>query len=110
MVQIACWTPYAILVLWTIILPPETLNIHYTMLPSICCKVIIWLFLRLLKLLFQLAPVLNALLVWWNIPRVTSAYFYLKNGKMGSVPQEVFDYKVEMNAGGEREERESLNN
>ena len=76
MVQIACWTPYAILVLWTIILPPETLNIYYTMLPSICCKVIICSFFRLLNRFFKLAPVLNALLVWWNISRVTSAYFY----------------------------------
>ena len=39
LVQISCWTPWAVLCLWTIILPPETLNIYYTLLPAICCKV-----------------------------------------------------------------------
>ena len=56
----------------------------------------------------QLAPVMNALLVWWNIPRVTAAYFYLKNGKRGPPPQELFDYLVEMDKEPERGERESL--
>ena len=39
LVQIGCWTPYAVLCLWTIVLPPETLNVHYTLLPSVACKV-----------------------------------------------------------------------
>ena len=39
LVQISCWTPYAVLCLWTTILPPETLNVYYTLLPSITCKV-----------------------------------------------------------------------
>ena len=39
LVQVGCWTPYAVLCLWTIILPPESLNVHYTLLPSVCCKV-----------------------------------------------------------------------
>ena len=26
--------------LWTLILPPDTLNIYYTLLPSVCCKVL----------------------------------------------------------------------
>ena len=39
LVQISCWTPYAVLCLWTTILPPDTLNIYYTLLPSVCCKV-----------------------------------------------------------------------
>ena len=51
---------------------------------------------------------MNALLVWWNIPRVTAAYFYLKNGKRGPPPQELFDYMVEMDKEPERVERESL--
>jgi len=91
--QIACWTPYAILVLWTIILPPESLNIYYTVLPSVCCK---------------LAPVLNALLVWWNIPRVMAAYFYLKNGRVGPPPQELFDYVMEMDKEPKTDERAAL--
>ena len=41
LVQVGCWTPYAVLCLWTIILPPESLNVHYTLLPSVCCKVVI---------------------------------------------------------------------
>ena len=41
LVQVGCWTPYAVLCLWTIILPPESLNVHYTLLPSVCCKVLI---------------------------------------------------------------------
>ena len=39
LVQISCWTPWAVLCLWTIILPPETLNIYYTLLPAVACKV-----------------------------------------------------------------------
>lgn len=92
-VQIACWTPYAILVLWTIILPPDSLNIYYTLLPSVCCK---------------LAPVINAMIVWWNIPRVAAAYFYLKHGGRGPEPQELFDYIVEMDQEPGQEEKESL--
>ena len=38
-VQLGCWTPYAVLCLWTIVWPPESLNVHYTQLPSVCCKV-----------------------------------------------------------------------
>jgi len=93
LVQMACWTPYAVLVLYTIILPPETLNIYYTLLPSVCCK---------------LAPVLNALLVWWNIPRVTAGYFYLKNGRRGPLPVELFDYMEEMDKEPEKDESKSL--
>ena len=46
LVQISCWTPYSVLCLWTTILPPETLNVYFTLIPSIACKVsriIIWL-------------------------------------------------------------------
>ena len=76
LVQVFCWSPYAVLCLWTTVLPPETLNVHYTLLPSVCCKV--WrAFMSIIKyqgpgitvLIFQLAPALNALIVWWNIPR-----------------------------------------
>ena len=51
---------------------------------------------------------LNALLVWWNIPRVTQAYFYLKNGRRGPQPEQLFDYMVEMEQEGEEEEGEAL--
>ena len=68
-------------------------------------------------IMLQLAPVLNALVVWWNIPRyqpthilsfnckfgilsgfffssrVTAGYFYLKAGGAGPRPTEIFDYK-----------------
>ena len=39
LVQIGCWTPYAVLCLWTIVLPPESLNVYYSLVPSVCCKV-----------------------------------------------------------------------
>ena len=101
LIQISCWTPYAILCLWTTILPPETLNVYYTLLPSICCK---------------LCPILNALVIWWNVPRyflkyssikrwwkltqfltvfrVTAGFFYLKRGRKGRMPQELFDHRL----------------
>ena len=78
LVQVGCWTPYAVLCLWTIILPPESLNVHYTLLPSVCCKVLIDLLLfihytiqpvKIRIIIIQLAPVFNAMIVWWNIPR-----------------------------------------
>ena len=81
LVQVGCWTPYAVLCLWTIILPPESLNVHYTLLPSVCCKVLIdsLLFIhytiqpvKRIIILIQLAPVFNAMIVWWNIPRLES--------------------------------------
>ena len=81
LVQVGCWTPYAVLCLWTIILPPESLNVHYTLLPSVCCKVLIdsLLFIhytiqsvKMIIILIQLAPVFNAMIVWWNIPRLES--------------------------------------
>ena len=92
LVQVGCWTPYAVLCLWTIILPPESLNVHYTLLPSVCCKVLIdsLLFIhytlihytiyiqytmqpdQMIIIIIQLAPVFNALIVWWNIPRLES--------------------------------------
>jgi len=81
LVQISCWTPYAVLCLWTTILPPETLNIYFTLVPSITCK---------------LAPVLNALVVWWNVPRITAGYFYLKRGEKGGLPNQIFNYMEEM--------------
>ena len=37
--QITCWTPHAVLVLWTLVFPPHSLNIYLTLVPSICCKV-----------------------------------------------------------------------
>ena len=37
--QITCWTPYAVLVLWTLVFPPHSLNTYLTLVPSICCKV-----------------------------------------------------------------------
>ena len=37
--QITCWTPYAVLVLWTLVFAPHSLNIYLTLVPSICCKV-----------------------------------------------------------------------
>ena len=46
----------------------------------------------------QLAPVMDALLVWWNIPRVTAAYFYLRNGMRGP------HYMVEMDKEPQRGE------
>ena len=58
--------------------------------------------------MFQLAPVMNAMIVWWNIPRVAAAYFYLKNGERGPLPQELFDYMVEMDKEQEQGEKESL--
>ena len=58
--------------------------------------------------MFQLAPVMNAMIVWWNIPRVAAAYFYLKNGERGPLPEELFDYMVEMDKEPEQEEKESL--
>ena len=111
LVQIACWTPYAILILWTLILPPESLNIYYTLLPSVCCKVgatNLPTAIATPPIISQLAPVINALLVWWNIPRVTAGYFYLKNGRTGPQPQELFDYRLEMDREPRRVERESL--
>ena len=78
LVQISCWTPYAVLCLWTTVLPPETLNVYYTLLPSICCK---------------LSPVLNAMVIWWNVPRITAGFFYLKRGRKGRMPSELFDYR-----------------
>ena len=78
LVQISCWTPYAVLCLWTIVLPPETLNVYYTLLPSICCK---------------LSPILNAMVIWWNVPRITAGFFYLKRGRKGRMPSELFDYR-----------------
>ena len=39
LVQISCWTPYSVLCLWTTVLPPETLNVYFTLIPSIACKV-----------------------------------------------------------------------
>jgi hypothetical protein len=51
---------------------------------------------------------MNAMIVWWNIPRVGAAYFYLKNGKRGRQPQELFDYMVDMDKEPEQEETESL--
>ena len=56
----------------------------------------------------QFAPVMNAVITWWNIPRVAAAYSYLKNGKRGPQPQELFNYTEEMNKEPEREEKESL--
>ena len=45
----------------------------------------------------QLAPVLNAVIVWWNIPRVTAAYFHLKRGgETANLPSAVFDTDHEM--------------
>jgi len=87
--QICCWTPYAVICLWTLILPPDSLNIYYTILPSVCCK---------------LAPVLNALVVWTCIPRISHAAAYLHRGARGPVPTELFDYVAEMSRPeGERE-------
>lgn len=91
LVQVGCWTPYAVLCLWTIILPPESLNVHYTLLPSVCCK---------------LAPAFNALIVWWNIPRVLAGYFYIKSGETGPSPPQIFDYRLEMDQ--DQEEGETL--
>jgi len=94
LIQISCWTPYAVLCLWTTILPPETLNVYYTLLPSICCK---------------LCPILNALVIWWNVPRVTAGFFYLKRGRKGRMPQELFDHRLEMNKKTSEElEKEAL--
>ena len=58
--------------------------------------------------MFQLAPVMNAMIVWWIIPRVVAAYLYLKNGLRRPLPQELFDYMVEMDKEQEEEEKESL--
>jgi len=94
LVQISCWTPWAVLCLWTIILPPETLNIYYTLLPAVACK---------------MAPVLNAMVVWWNVPRVTAGYFYLKRGGRGPKPHQLFDYRLEMDQSPvEENEKEAL--
>ena len=113
LVQISCWTPYSVLCLWTTILPPETLNVYFTLIPSIACKVskITTLFncriVHMYSLSTQLSPVLNATVIWWNLPRfvsnnsilstsvfrVTAGYFYLKRGRTGLRPSELFDYK-----------------
>ena len=37
--QMICWTPYAILVLWTVVFPPSSLNLYYTLIPPLVCKV-----------------------------------------------------------------------
>ena len=62
-IQMVCWTPYAVLVLWTVVFPPTSLNIYYTLLPPIICKI---------------APFLNAAAVWWNLPRIQAGYRLIK--------------------------------
>ena len=66
--------------------------------------------IQIYKLIFllQLSPILNATVIWWNLPRfvsnycihpirsvfrVTAGYFYLKRGRTGQIPSELFDYK-----------------
>ena len=111
LVQISCWTPYSVLCLWTTVLPPETLNVYFTLIPSIACKVSkITLLCSKIQTIFsrQLSPILNATVIWWNLPRfvsnycihpnrsvfrVTAGYFYLKRGRAGQMPSELFDYK-----------------
>jgi len=80
--QICCWTPYAVVCLWTLVLPPSSLNIYWTLLPSVCCK---------------LAPVLNAVVVWTCIPRLPAAAAYLQRGARGALPIQLVDYVAEMN-------------
>ncbi|XP_023328583.1 visual pigment-like receptor peropsin isoform X2 [Eurytemora carolleeae] len=70
----ACWTPYAVLVLWTVVFPPTSLNIYYTLIPPIICK---------------LAPGVNAVIIWRNIPRIQAGYRYLKSNRDGSLPPEL---------------------
>ena len=55
---LVCWGPYAVLVIWTVILPPTSLGLSWTLIPPLVCK---------------LAPFLNAAIVWHSVPRVRAA-------------------------------------
>jgi len=55
-VQLLCWSPYACLVLYSLIFPPSSINIYLTIIPSLACKV---------------APILNSLVVWKFLPRLS---------------------------------------
>ena len=113
LVQISCWTPYSVLCLWTTILPPETLNVYFTLIPSIACKVrIIMSFVQNHFIissaitssechgcLVEPSEVDKIMSICCIQPincvfnRVTAGYFYLKRGKTGPMPAELFDYK-----------------
>ena len=58
LVQAVCWSPYSVLVIWTVIFPPSSLSLHWTLLPPLICK---------------LAPLLNAAVVWQSVPRIRAA-------------------------------------
>jgi len=91
MAQMICWSPYAILVLWTVVFPPSSLNIYYTIIPPIMCKI---------------TPVINSALVWWNIPRVQAGYRFLRNDRTGMLPAELEDMAGAEE--GDAEEKASL--
>ena len=113
LVQISCWTPYSVLCLWTTILPPETLNVYFTLIPSIACKVRIVMFFvqnhfiissaitssECHGCLVEPSEVDKIMSICCIQPincvfnRVTAGYFYLKRGKTGPMPAELFDYK-----------------
>jgi hypothetical protein len=57
-VQAVCWSPYSVLVIWTLIFPPSDISTHWTLLPPLMCK---------------LAPFLNAAVIWQTLPRIRAA-------------------------------------
>jgi len=69
--ELVCWTPYAILVLWTVVFPPTTLNVYYTLIPSIFAKI---------------SPFVGAVIIWWCVPRVVSACDFVMSGRKGPRP------------------------
>lgn len=87
--QLVCWSPYAVLVVWTVVFPPTSLGVSWTLVPPLMCK---------------LAPFVNAAIVWQTVPRVRAAARYLRGAPSAAVPAELGDMggrAVVVGAGGE---------
>jgi len=69
--ELVCWTPYSVLVLWTVVFPPSTINVYYTFIPSVFAKI---------------SPFVGAVMVWGFVPRVNAACRYVISGRKGARP------------------------
>jgi len=75
-----CWSPYALMCLYTAVFDPSTINIYVTLIPTFAAKC---------------APLLNGCLVFAYIPRMQKGLQYLRVGGLlhassaTDIPQEV---------------------
>jgi hypothetical protein len=58
-VQVVCWSQHAVLILWTVLCPPSTLNLYYTLIPP---------------LVNMSSPLANAVIIWQYLRQLQKAY------------------------------------